>query len=202
MKTILLLDDHPAMLDYLSMVVLENCEQLQLLKSSNIEVAESLLLNNKVDAVICDLQIKGGKSIYIPEFCFRMNIPYMVYSSHVILSLINDLKKLDVCCYVSKASEIEHLILGISSLLSRTNYYCPVVVQESISNSKLDLPRPILSRSEYRVISAFSHGLTTNQVADLLSLQPVTIRNHRARAIEKNQCSFRELILRFDFWEG
>jgi DNA-binding NarL/FixJ family response regulator len=80
MKTILLLDDHPAMLDYLSMVVLENCEQLQLLKSSNIEVAESLLLNNKVDAVICDLQIKAGKSIYIPEFCFRMNIPYMVYS--------------------------------------------------------------------------------------------------------------------------
>jgi DNA-binding NarL/FixJ family response regulator len=202
MKTILLLDDHPAMLDYLSMVVMENYKGIQILKSTNVETSESLILNHKIDAVICDLQIKAGKSIYIPEFCFHRNIPYMVYSSHVILSLIRDLKNLNVCCYVSKASEIEHLITGISSLLSNINYYCPIVVQESISNSKLDLPRPILSRSEYRVISAFSHGLTTNQVADLLFLQTVTIRNHRARAIEKNQCSFRELILRFNFWEG
>jgi DNA-binding CsgD family transcriptional regulator len=52
------------------------------------------------------------------------------------------------------------------------------------------------------MIKAYADGLTTNQVAEKLFLQPVTIRNHRARAIEKNGCSFQELLLRFNYWEG
>lgn len=41
----------------------------------------------------------------------------------------------------------------------------------------------------------------TDEIGKLLGLQITTVRNHRARASEKNLCSFQELLERYKFWE-
>ncbi|MEY3824901.1 MAG: hypothetical protein RLZZ13_863 [Pseudomonadota bacterium] len=202
MRTLLLLDDHPGIIDYLNTILKIDFGVVKLIKAKTIEYAKVILEEDSVDFVICDLQIRTGKSTVIPSLCSEKNIPFMVYSSHVNYSLYMDLKSLGVKSYVSKASESEYLKMGISSLFTGDFYACPLVLSEVKEEGKSDCPRPILSEAEIRMIRAYGDGLTTNQVADRLFLQPVTIRNHRARVIERNRCSFRELLFRFNYWEG
>jgi DNA-binding NarL/FixJ family response regulator len=202
MRTLLVLDDHQAIIEYLNLFLQIHFANVKVIKSKTIEYAKVILDESVVDFVICDLQIKSGKSMVIPELCSTRHIPFMVYSSHVNFSLYTDLKRLGVNSYVSKASDLEFLKNGISCLFNGQFYVCPLVNNEAKLESTNDSPRPILSEAEKRMIKAYSDGLTTNQVAEKLFLQPVTIRNHRARAIEKNGCSFQELLLRFNYWEG
>jgi DNA-binding NarL/FixJ family response regulator len=202
MRRILLLDDHPAILEFLNTILKIYFTDIVVLKAKTIEFAKVILDEDGADFVICDLQIKSGKSMVVPKCCFEKNIPFMVYSSHVNYSLYNDLRSLGMKSYVSKASESEFLKLGISSLFAGDFYTCPLVFTETKELSKNDCPRPILSEAEIRIIRAYADGLTTNQVAERLFLQPVTIRNHRARLIDRNRCSFGELLIRFNYWEG
>ncbi len=202
MKTVLVLDDHPVMLEYVCNAVKMGFPESRVIKAKSIEQAEIFIEEGAIQAAICDLQIKSGKSMVIPALCCDNNIPFMVYSSHVNFSLIEELAQLNVKCYVSKASDIENLNQGIINLLlNQHKYLCPVVLQESQNVGLGNFSKPKLSKSEWRVIKAYASGLNTQQVAEALFLQAVTIRNHRARAIDRNQCTFSELLLRFRYWE-
>lgn len=198
---ILILDDHPLIPDFLTLKILEIYSSSEVLVANSLEQAQFLLTQNQVDRVICDLQIIRGKSLLLPEYCCINQIPFMVYSSHVNYSLIKVLKELKVNCYVSKGSKTECLVEGLKKLMANDIYYCPSVQLEAKNENGADVPKPDLSNSEYKVFKAYSLGMNTEEVANLLGLKTVTVRNHRARAMDKNLCSYTELLDRFKFWE-
>lgn len=198
---ILVLDDHPSIVEFIDIKLHELNNTLTIFKANTVEHALLLLGENEVDRVVCDLQIITGKNLVIPEYCKHQQIPYMVYSSYVNYTLIKVLKELKISCYVSKGSKTEHLIEGLMELLNNRVYYCPDVKREESNHCSSDVPRPNLSKSEYNVVQAFSTGMNTDEVSKYLGLEKVTIRNHRARASNKNLCSFSELIKRFKYWE-
>lgn len=198
---ILILDDHPSIVEFIAIKLQELHNNLTVYKTNTVEQALPFLEENIVDRVICDLQIITGKNMIIPEYCCRKQIPYMVYSSHVNYTLIKELKESKVTCYVSKGAETEYLIEGLKKLLKNRSYSCPEVKKEELNTNGTDIPRPKLSKSEYKVVKAFSLGMRTDEVAKHLCLEKVTIRNHRARASDKNSCSFTELVARFKYWE-
>ena len=107
-----------------------------------------------------------------------------------------------VTCYVSKGAKTECLIEGLRKLLMSRYYFCPEVKKEELNKNGTDMPRPKLSKSEYKVVKAFSLVMCTDEVAKHLCLEKVTIRNHRASASDKNLCSFPELVERFKYWES
>jgi DNA-binding NarL/FixJ family response regulator len=199
---ILVLDDHPSIVAFTVIKLQELNNTLTIFKANTVEQALLLLDQNNVDRVICDLQLIKGKNMVIPEYCCRKQIPYMVFSTHVNYTLIKELKEFKVTSYVSKGAETEYLIEGLSTLLKNRSYFCPEVKKEELNKNGTDIPRPKLSKSEYKVVKAFSLGMRTDEVAKHLCLEKVTIRNHRARASDKNLCSFHELVERFNYWEG
>jgi DNA-binding NarL/FixJ family response regulator len=198
---ILILDDHPSIVEFIAIKLQELNNNLTIFKANTVEQALPFFEENEVDRVICDLQIITGKNMIIPEYCYLKQIPYMVYSSHVNYTLIKELKEYKVTCYVSKGAKTECLIEGLRKLLMSRYYFCPEVKKEELNKNGTDMPRPKLSKSEYKVVKAFSLGMCTDEVAKHLCLEKVTIRNHRARASDKNLCSFPELVERFKYWE-
>lgn len=199
--TILLLDDHPVIIEFLESRIHQIEPSIEIVKSYNVEDALSLLKSHQIDRVICDLQIKSGKSLVIPEFCSKIQIPYAVFSSYINKSLIETLKSLKVSGYISKGTKTEDLIMGIKKLISSENYLCPLVEREQWNKDKIDTPRPLLSKAEIRTLKAYNNGLSTIEVSNLLNIKPVTVRNHRARAMERNMCDFQELTRRYIYWE-
>jgi DNA-binding NarL/FixJ family response regulator len=199
--TFLLLDDHPIILEFLEYQIRQIESSIEIIKSCNVEDALSILKSKQIDRIICDLQIKSGKSLVIPDYCFKFEIPYMVFSSYINKSLLDTLKSTKITGYVSKGTKTEDLILGIRKLIASENYLCPLVKREQSIMDISDTPRPLLSRAEIRVLKAYNNGLKTAQVANLLNLKSVSVRNHRARAMERNMCGFQELTRRFIFWD-
>lgn len=199
--TFLLLDDHPIILEFLEYQIRQIESSIEIIKSCNVEDALSILKSKQIDRIICDLQIKSGKSLVIPDYCFKFEIPYMVFSSYINKSLLDTLKSTKITGYVSKGTKTEDLILGIRKLIASENYLCPLVKREQSIIDISDTPRPLLSRAEIRVLKAYNNGLKTADVANLLNLKSVSVRNHRARAMERNMCGFQELTRRFIFWD-
>lgn len=199
--TFLLLDDHPIILEFLEYQIRQIESSIEIIKSCNVEDALSILKSKQIDRIICDLQIKSGKSLVIPDYCFKFEIPYMVFSSYINKSLLDTLKSTKITGYVSKGTKTEDLILGIRKLIASENYLCPLVKREQSIIDISDTPRPLLSRAEIRVLKAYNNGLKTAEVANLLNLKSVSVRNHRARAMERNMCGFQELTRRFIFWD-
>lgn len=199
--TFLLLDDHPIILEFLEYQIRQIESSIEIIKSCNVEDALSILKSKQIDRIICDLQIKSGKSLVIPDYCFKFEIPYMVFSSYINKSLLDTLKSTKITGYVSKGTKTEDLVLGIRKLIASENYLCPLVKREQSIMDISDTPRPLLSRAEIRVLKAYNNGLKTAEVANLLNLKSVSVRNHRARAMERNMCGFQELTRRFIFWD-
>jgi len=197
---VLILEDHLFIPDYLISIFNELKLEVDFHRSVN--EFEALVQLEEVDIsyVICDLRLAAGISLVIPRYCFEHQIPYMVFSSFVSSALIEELLLLKVKCYVSKSSETRFLKIGLQSLISGAEFFCPIVELERGRKEIKDKAKPLLSKSEFRVFLAYSKGLPTVEVAELLNLSVNTVRNHRARAMDKNFCSFNELLLRFNYW--
>lgn len=199
--TFLILDDHPIILEFLESHIRQIESNVEIIKTCSVEEAILILKSKQIDRIICDLQIKSGKSLVIPEYCCKNEIPYMVFSSYINRSLIDSLKSIKITVYVSKGSRTDDLLTGIRKLFASENYLCPLVKREQSIKDRSDTPRPLLSRAEIRVLKAYNTGLKTAEVANLLNLKSVSVRNHRARAMERNMCGFQELTRRFIFWD-
>jgi DNA-binding NarL/FixJ family response regulator len=199
--TFLILDDHPIILEFLESHIRQIESNVEIIKTCSVEEALLILKSKQIDRIICDLQIKSGKSLVIPEYCCKNEIPYMVFSSYINRSLIDSLKSIKITVYVSKGSRTDDLLTGIRKLFASENYLCPLVKREQSIKDRSDTPRPLLSRAEIRVLKAYNTGLKTAEVANLLNLKSVSVRNHRARAMERNMCGFQELTRRFIFWD-
>lgn len=198
---ILIIEDHPTIIDILEVKLNNDFKDLVIYKTFTLEEAFHILETRKVDRVICDLQIQIGKNMIIPEFCSTQSIPFMVFSSYVNITLIKILSNFRVTCYISKGSQTIYLHKGLQMLISNQRYFCPLVEQELKNKNESFIPQPILTVSESKVVKAFSEGMSTEDVAKFLNLKTVTVRNHRARLLDRNLCSFQELLRRYKFWE-
>jgi DNA-binding NarL/FixJ family response regulator len=201
---IVILDDHHAILQFLKQKVNEVLPSADVVLCSTIHEAKMTIDDaQRPGCLICDLQINAGRSTAIPEYCSRLEIPFMVYSSHVDKVLLQELKKCGVCVYVSKLSRIEFLQRGIEALVVGENYFCPFVSATMDANEKFkETEKLILTEGQFRVMEVMLKGYNRVIAANMLHISLSTLNNHIARAREMNDCeNFDELLRRFRYWD-
>jgi DNA-binding NarL/FixJ family response regulator len=201
---ILILDDHEAIQQFIKQKVIEIIPNATIIFCSTTECATRVISEfPKIDFAICDIEIKSGANLVIPELCFDNAIPYMIYSSHVNMVLVSQLNELQVNCYVSKTSNIDFLKKGLEILFSKQKYYCPLVL--STMNSQVvfkETEKLFLSPGQKSVLKVMAKGYNREEVSKMLNLKKSTINNHIARARTLNDCeNFDELIRRYKFWD-
>ncbi len=201
---ILILDDHDAIQLFLKEKIKEIVPNATIILCSSVEYAAKVISGfPRIDFAICDIEIKSGANLTIPELCFNKDISYMIYSSHVNRVLINELKELKVNCYISKTSSIDFLKKGLETLFTKQNYYCPLVYSTMNSKDGLkETEKLFLSKGQKSVLKIMSQGYNREEVAKKLKLKKCTINNHIARARIMNDCeNFEELMRRYKFWD-
>ncbi len=201
---ILIFDDHEAIQHFIKQQITDILPNVEILLCSHLECAKNTISSHpSPDFAICDLEIKSGANITIPELCFKKNIPCMVYSSHVNSVLISELRELNICCYVSKTSGINYLKTGLECLLSNKQYFCPMVNDTMDAKTVHKVTEKLfLSKGQKTVLEVMAKGFNRDETSTILKLKKSTINNHIARAREINDCeNFDELIRRYRFWD-
>jgi DNA-binding NarL/FixJ family response regulator len=201
---ILILDDHEAIQQFIKQKVTEIIPNATIICCTTTECATKVIYGfPHINFAICDIEIKSGANLAIPELCYNNDIPYMIYSSHVNMVLVSQLKELKVNCYVSKTSSIDFLKKGLEILFSKQNYYCPLVLSTMNSQEEFkETEKLFLSLGQKSVLKVMAQGYNREEVSRLLKLKKSTINNHIARARTVNDCeNFDELIRRYKFWD-
>lgn len=199
---LLLLEDHVAVRETVIRYILEITPTMIVLEANNVEDADQFIKNTKINYAICDLELTKGCNINPIEGLYRERIPFMVYSSHVNKSLINELESKKVRSYVSKQSNMTDFKMGLDALFNGGKHYCPIVT-ETLKSNKVEenTGRLRLSKSERKVIELLSKGQTREEVADLLHLELTTINNHIFRArVANGSHNVSDLLRRYRFW--
>jgi DNA-binding NarL/FixJ family response regulator len=201
---ILILDDHDAIRMYVNQLVASIVPNATIFLSNSIESAiSSINATSSVDFVICDLELNFGCSTVIPELCNDRKIPYMIYSSHVNMVLIQELEKYHVRSYVSKTSGIEALRSGVDALLNGKKYQCSLVKSTIESKSEFKETEKLeLTKGQKAALEVLIRGFNREEAAEILNISLNTLNNHIARAREINNCeNFEELLRRYRFWD-
>jgi DNA-binding NarL/FixJ family response regulator len=198
---IIILDDHPLILNALAAEIKSIIPEVTIHAFQTIENTKTFLESNSANYVICDLQIASGKSIVIPELCFRLNIPLMIYSSHTNKTLFQKLNEFELKVYVSKSSSPKELKNGILALLNEKKYFCSIV-SETIKSDDNEVIKPLkISKTQMKIMSLLSEGNTQLEVSTKMKIAERTVINHLAILRNNNNCnSTAELIHRFKFW--
>lgn len=198
---IIILDDHPLILNALRSEIKSILPEAIIKTFTTIDDTKKYIRTQSVNYVICDLQIVSGKSILIPELCFRQNIPYMVYSSHTNKTIYQKLNELGLKIYVSKSSSPKELKSGILALLNEQKYFCSNV-SEIINSDDNEIIKPLkISKTQMKILTLLNDGLTQTEVATKMKIAERTVINHLAILRNNNNCnSTVELVHRFKFW--
>lgn len=198
---IIILDDHPLILNALRTEIKSILPEANIKTFTTINDTRVYITTQSVNYVICDLQIVSGKSILIPELCYRQNIPYMVYSSHTNKTIYQKLNELGLKIYVSKSSSPKELKSGILALLNEQKYFCSNV-SEIINSDDNEIIKPLkISKTQMKILTLLNDGLTQTEVATKMKIAERTVINHLAILRNNNNCnSTVELVHRFKFW--
>ncbi len=201
---VLVVDDHEAIQQYIKEQILKILPHSEISLCGTIESAKHNFNEfHKIDFAICDIELKSGANLTIPQLCAERKIPYMVYSSHVNKVLISELQNINVSCYVSKTSGVESLRKGLESLIGGQSFNCYLVQSTMDSRAEVkETERLFLSNGQKTVLGVMAKGFNREEAAKILKLTKTTINNHIARARDLNECeNFDELMRRYKFWD-
>lgn len=199
---IVVLDDHPLILNFLHSEIHKIYPEAQVLLFNEINPTLYFIKKNIVDFVICDLQIITGKNLEVPTICHERKIPFMVFSSHTNKIIYDQLKKLKVVAYLSKAAQAIEIKNGLIALFNNREYFCSITESLAKHNPSILPTDPVIATpKQTEILELLNSGLTQIEVSEKLYLSERTIYNHLAMARDKNDChTTAELLRRFKFW--
>jgi DNA-binding NarL/FixJ family response regulator len=199
---IVILDDHPLILNFLQSEIYQILPKAQVISFTEVSPTIHYIKKSIVDFVICDLQIINGKNLEVPTTCFESKIPYMVFSSHTNKIIYDQLKKLSVLVYVSKAAQALEIKNGLIALLNHKKYFCSNTESLAEKDPNIIPTDAIITTPRQKLIlELLNLGLTQLEVSEKLSLSERTIYNHLSMLRDKNDChTTAELLRRYKFW--
>lgn len=183
--TVLLVDDHELILNGLIRVL--ECSPIcgNISGFCNAQLAVSEIKRRKFDIYIIDIQLKEMSGFELIS-AIRHIHPYariIVVTMHEEIWTINRLMEIDVDGIVLKSSASEHIIQAVNSTLKENHYLCPHFNKlknqygaKHICKTKRNIT---LTTQEKLVLKYIIEGLTSRQMAEMLSLSENTIETHR-----------------------
>jgi DNA-binding NarL/FixJ family response regulator len=199
---ILVLEDHPLMLDSIAKHV-ESSVESNVYKTSNINEAECIVFKNKIDLLILDLELKDGAcgiNFYKNIKTKFPNLKAVAYTSFSSLHILKQIQDAKFNSYVFKQDEIRYLneaILKVSENTSDTFY------KSSSFNKQLDKFEGCINKffnKSYSVDKSLTKQeklimdivdkdptISNSQIADMTDSKVNTVKKH-ITSIYKKLC--------------
>lgn len=186
---ILIVDDHPLVVEGLKSLLAESGEVSVVGTASNAFDTISFLKNNEVDIAFLDVNLPDISGI---DLCKKIkeqfpDVKSLALSTFSERAYVSRMIQNGACGYLIKSSSKEEIFEAIRQVQAG-GYYMNVNFDQNTASST---PKtiPFLTRREKEVLALIAEGLTNPQIADQLFVSVTTVNTHRANLLMKFEVS-------------
>lgn len=187
---ILILDDHPAVLSGVSLIVGQIKNVICHTASDTAEL-HSQLQERSYDLLILDLELPDIDGFQVIGYIKNTypNCKILVYSMHEEPWIMANLVPYNIDGVLSKNSRTEDLTNAVKSIISGNKTYTDAYMRVlNHSNNTITKVNSIeLSHREKEVLAFISQGYTTREIAEMIYLSVNTVSTYRKRLMTKLQ---------------
>lgn len=190
MKRFLLVDDHEIVRKGLKMVLKEFYPSCEADEANDESEAMSLLLRNKYDLAVLDINLPDSDSIRLTEYISRgsKHSKVLIYSMGQESIYARRLIKAGASGYVSKNSKLAELRHAIQTVLNGRTYLSQQVLEQlanDLGQVQNENPFELLSAREFEVASLLMAEKSITTISEILGIGVSTAATHKARLFEK-----------------
>ena len=183
---VLIIDDHQILLDGVKKLLFQSRFKV-VAEAVNRTEAMAVLLNSKIDIVICDISIpdiNSGISL-IEEI--RKKFPktkIVVLTMHDERSIVHDVISLGIDAYLLKNINMSQLIEALERV-SINKFYISEEISDCLLEKFRNTAKPILSDRESEILKLIIREYSTKKIAEELYISDRTVETHRKNIYRK-----------------
>ena len=194
MWDILLVDDHPIIIDGLKLVIKKFIAHCKIDMANDGDTAFEKIKRNNYDLIIMDISLPNTDS-----FNTVSNILAIKPGSKILMFSMNPEEmfakrylKMGAMGYISKDAPLNEIKNAIESALQNTRYISPglkeKLAMDVLDNNNQENQFDKLSPREFEIVQHLVHGDSVSEISKMLNLHTSTIGTHKARIFEKLHC--------------
>lgn len=183
---ILLIDDHPAVRQGLSLLLKSSGHVVAGEAWSRAE-AKTLIDSGDYQLAILDLSLEDGNGLDLLTDLTEQGIPALVYSMHEDPETISRAIHCGARGYVTKREEPDILLDGVEAVLqgelfisARSNQSLTEQDEQATTD-----PLDLLSDREREIFVAIGRGFSNTEIADRMNISPRTVETYLSRIVYK-----------------
>lgn len=209
-RRVLLVEDHPIALEGLRALIAREPDLEIVGEASSASDALHVLDRQTVDLMLVDVTIAGGDGIELTKSVRAMHpeVPVLVISAHDESVYAERAVRAGASGYVMKTEAPELFLVAIREALAGRLFLSPTMRQRLLghylagdANPASASPVALLTDRELEVYGHFGRGLSTSQVAELMTVSPKTVETHRVNIKRKLSIeNTNELVRRAALW--
>lgn len=186
MKRVLIVDDHPMVIEGIRMMLtqLEDVEVCG--HAMNAASCLGYFIKNTADIVLLDINLPDQSGIDVCKILSKKfpDLKIIALTNFDQLSYVQSMKDAGAHGYLLKNSALDEIRIAIDRVSSGKEYW---LGRENIRESILEHNQPMLTRREIEVLKLIAAGMTNQEIADSLFVSVSTVDSHRKNLISKLQ---------------
>jgi len=199
-KTILLVDDHPAIRASIGAELLKKNIAEKIYEAGNSEEGYDQAMTLKPDLIVMDISLYGASGIELTRKILQQNpaIKIVMLSMYSKVIYITESLKAGAKGYILKEADMDSIMDGIKKVLSGETYVDSRIsskVIASLISPEEELEQPegstydTLSSREQEILRLLAEGRDIRDIAKELCISSKTVINHRTNIMQKLNCS-------------
>jgi two-component system invasion response regulator UvrY len=186
MNTFLIADDHEIVRQGLKLLIADFYPGAQIVEAHNGDTTKAQLKQFKCTLVILDVQMPNTNSLDLVEYitAFHPDTKVLIFSMSSETLYGKRFIKAGANGYLSKDPSVDEVKKAIETVLNGRRYLSADLMDAFIGEVEKN-PFNTLSDREFEIASLLLTGLSVNEIAGQIHLQPSTVGTYKARIFEK-----------------
>ena len=184
-KTVFIAEDHQLVREAWKLTIESDTNFLIIGETDTCKGALNFCMNNKVDIIIMDINLKDGSSVQtIKAMLDRIpNANIVVVSLLNIFAIVKELYKSGIRAYLTKNSSKEELLKALNKAANHEKYYSSEIAQLMVDFENELIHS--LNTKEIKVIQLISEGKSNKELATEMKMSEKTIEGYKTRIYKK-----------------
>src|ERR1019366_1699560 len=207
---LLLVDDHPMMLDVLRQAIEEQPHLKVVGEASTGESAVKLALDLMPDLVVMDVHLMDMNGLEATRQILSAlpGTKIIIFSGDADGTLVDEALQAGAHGYIFKRGSSADLLRAIDEVMAGKLSLSPELIPAIVEDYQRHLvgesepSKAVLSQREQQLLRLISKGLRNKEMATELNLSDNTIETYRARLMKKVCCSSTAELVRYAVREG
>lgn len=187
MKKILIIDDHPIVLEGIQALL--SAKGFSIVKAGSADMARMAIQHIRdIDMAVCDLQLDNntdGLDLIADMRRNGYNGPAIIYTMHDELWNVPRLQSANLDGIVLKGDSIDELILAIDTVAGGGKYYSPAFMKRKTETLQIN---GILSSRSLEILELIAQGKGNREIADSIFVGEKAVEYHRTTILKKLNC--------------